>query len=81
MSRFKATLFKNFSSHLLWQMVTVVSGFILPPLIISHYGSTVNGFLASSKHFIYYLNIVEAGIGAASIASLYQVLASKSVTS
>ena len=79
MSRFRATLFKNFSSHLLWQMVTVVSGFILPPLIISHYGSTVNGFLASSKHFIYYLNIVEAGIGAASIASLYQVLAYKNL--
>lgn len=79
MSRFRATLFKNFSSHLLWQMVTVISGFILPPLIISHYGSTVNGFLASSKHFISYLYIVEAGIGAASIAVLYRPLTEKNL--
>ncbi|MDO4248472.1 MAG: hypothetical protein Q4C79_05870 [Neisseria sp.] len=77
LSTAKATFIKNFSSHLLWQIVTVVSGFILPPLIISHYGSTVNGFLASSKHFIFYLSIVEAGIGAASIAALYQPLADK----
>lgn len=74
LSTAKATFIKNFSSHLLWQIVTVVSGFILPPLIISHYGSTVNGFLASAKHFIFYLSIVEAGIGAASIASLYKPL-------
>ena len=68
---------KNFSANLLLQITTVVSGFILPPLIILHYGSTVNGMLVSVKQLIAYLDILEAGIGASSIALLYKPLFEK----
>lgn len=58
-------------SNLILQLITAVCGFILPPLIVESFGSTVNGMVSSIAQFISYLNIVEAGIGAASIAALY----------
>lgn len=70
---------KNFSANLLLQITTVVSGFVLPPLIILHYGSAANGMLASVKQLIAYLDILEAGIGASSIALLYKPLFEKNV--
>lgn len=66
-------------SNLLLQFVTAICGFILPPLIISHFGSTINGMVSSITQFISYLNIVEAGVGAASIVALYKPLAENDV--
>ena len=63
------------ASNLLLQIVTAVCGFILPPLIIGTFGSSVNGMVSSITQFIAYLNIVEAGVGGASIAALYKPLA------
>ena len=63
------------ASNLLLQIVTAVCGFILPPLVISTFGSSVNGMVSSITQFIAYLNIVEAGVGGASIAALYKPLA------
>ena len=63
------------ASNLLLQVVTAVCGFILPPLVISTFGSSVNGMVSSIAQFIAYLNIVEAGVGGASIAALYRPLA------
>ena len=62
-------------SNLLLQVVTALCGFILPPLIIGTFGSSVNGMVSSISQFIAYLNIVEAGVGGASIAALYKPLA------
>ena len=61
-------------SNLLLQVTTSVCGFILPPLIVTTFGSSINGMVSSITQFIAYLNIVEAGIGAASIAALYKPL-------
>lgn len=63
------------ASNLLLQIVTAVCGFILPPLVIGTFGSSVNGMVSSITQFIAYLNIVEAGVGGASIAALYKPLA------
>ena len=65
------TVASNFSL----QIVTAVCGFILPPLIIGTFGSSVNGMVSSISQFIAYLNIVEAGVGGAAIAALYKPLA------
>lgn len=62
-------------SNLILQVVTALCGFILPPLVISTFGSSVNGMVSSITQFIAYLNIVEAGVGAASVAALYRPLA------
>ncbi|MCM1321059.1 MAG: hypothetical protein NC041_05310 [Bacteroides sp.] len=64
-------------SNLTLQVVTALCGFILPPLVISAFGSSVNGMVSSITQFIAYLNIVEAGVGAASVAALYKPLAER----
>ena len=73
----RSIFLKNFYANLLLQITTVVSGLVLPPLIILHYGSAANGMLASAKQLIAYLDILEAGIGASSIALLYKPLFEK----
>lgn len=62
-------------SNLSLQFVTAICGFILPPLIIKTFGSPVNGMVSSITQFIAYLNLVEAGVGGASITALYKPLA------
>lgn len=73
--RRKKELFLTIASNLTLQVVNAVCGFILPPLIVRTFGSAVNGMVTSITQFIAYLNLVEAGIGAASIAALYKPLA------
>lgn len=57
------------------QVSTAVCGFILPPFVVRTFGSEVNGMVASISQFIACLNLVEAGIGGAAVASLYRPLA------
>ena len=71
----KAQLFFTVASNLFLQFVTMVSGFIAPALVISTFGSAVNGLVSSINNFISWLNLLEAGIGGASIAALYAPLA------
>lgn len=67
----KKELVITIASNLFLQFITAICGFILPPLIVESFGSTVNGMVSSITQFISYLNIVEAGIGGAAIAALY----------
>ncbi len=71
----RKNIFLTISSNLLLQFVTIACGFILPPLIVSFFGSAMNGMVSSITQFIAYLNIVEAGVGGAAIASMYKPLA------
>ena len=71
----KKEVFLTVFSNLLLQFVTAICGFILPPLIISTFGSSINGMVSSISQFIAYLNLVEAGVGGAAIAALYKPLA------
>lgn len=59
------------------QIVVMLVGFITPRLMISTYGSEVNGLVSSLNQFILYISLVEAGIGGAAIFSLYKPLANK----
>lgn len=72
---FFLTIFSNLSL----QFVTAVCGFILPPLLVKTFGSEINGLVSSITQFIAYLNLVEAGIGAASISALYKPLAEENL--
>ena len=58
----KSQLIATISSNLILQLITAVCGFILPPLIVETFGSSVNGMVSSITQFISYLNLVEAGI-------------------
>lgn len=67
--------FRNIVSSLLLQVVSIITGLIIPGLIISFYGSTTNGLIASITQFLGYITLLEAGVGGVTRAALYKPLA------
>ena len=78
MSRTK-TFLHNVAASAGLQVLTMVSGIIVPRLMLVYYGSEINGLVSSIVQFISYFNIVEAGLGGAVIFSLYKPLADRNV--
>ncbi len=68
---------KNSASMFLYQGLLLISGFILPRVMLSFYGSEINGLVTSITQFISYISLVEAGLSAATVYSLYKPLAEK----
>lgn len=66
---------KNTIASLLLEVVTALSGIIVPRFFTVVYGSTVNGLVSSISQFITYMGLVEAGVSAAGIVELYRPLA------
>lgn len=63
-------------TSLIFQVVAVICGFILPRLILDSYGSSVNGLINSITQFLGIINFMELGVGAVVQSSLYEPLAS-----
>ena len=76
MNNGKRTL-KNICSSLVLQLITIICGFIIPKLIISAYGSEVNGLINSITQFLSYIVLLESGIGPVIKASLYKPIVQK----
>lgn len=74
MSRTK-NAFKMICGSILNQLMVVISGLILPPLIIQNYGSATNGLVNSVKQILNYFTIATVGLGAAGQIALYEPLA------
>jgi hypothetical protein len=55
----------------------MVVGFIVPRIMLTVYGSEINGLVSSVSQFIAYFNLVEAGLAGAAVYSLYKPLAEK----
>ncbi len=70
-------LAKNTISSLIYQISAVICGFVLPRLIISNYGSDVNGLVNSIIQFLQVITFLELGVGAVVQSSLYKPLAEK----
>ena len=51
----------NFIANLSLQLITAIAGFLIPPLIVTSFGSEVNGLIGTIKQFIVYVGLVEAG--------------------
>lgn len=66
---------KNTITSLILQLVLALSGFIIPRFFTELYGSSMNGLVNSISQFISYINLVEAGISASVIVSLYKPIA------
>lgn len=58
------------------QIITLILGIVIPKLVLSSYGSEINGLLSSVTNIYAYIALVEAGISAASCQALYEPLAS-----
>ena len=62
---------------LIYQLVTIISGFIIPHLMLKSFGSNVNGLISSITHFLSFIGLAECGIGAVVRSTLYKPLAEK----
>lgn len=67
----KKRVLHNIMSGLLSQATAVIYGFIVPILLISCYGSKVNGLTSSIAQFIAYINLLQLGIGPVIKSTLY----------
>ena len=73
----KKRLLYNTVSSLVFQVVTIICGFIIPRLILNTYGSSVNGLVNSIVQFLGILAFLELGVGAVVQSALYKPLAEK----
>lgn len=73
----KKKLMLNTLTALLFQILTIICGFILPRLVLQQYGSEVNGLVNSIAQFLAIIGFLEFGVGAVVQSSLYKPLAEK----
>ena len=73
----KKLLALNTSSSLIFQLTTIICGFIVPRLILQTYGSEINGLINSIMQFLAIIAFLELGVGAVIQSSLYKPLAEK----
>lgn len=67
--------FLNMSTSLIAQVVSIICGLIIPRLILTNFGSTYNGVVASATQFLGMLNLLTLGITGATRVALYKPLA------
>lgn len=68
---------KNILSSSLPQGIHIISSLMLPTLIITTYGSEINGLISTTRVLLGYLALVGAGISVAVTQSLYEPVAKK----
>ena len=61
----------NFSTALLYKLMVIAVGLILPRLFVTNYGSEINGLQSSVKQFFTYIALLEAGVGTSALQSMY----------
>lgn len=54
------------------KLSSIIFGIIIPKLFIVNFGSDINGFMSSITGIFVYINLLEAGVGGASIQALYK---------
>ena len=67
----------NVLTNLLLQIIYILYGFIVPKIIISKFGSNINGLVTSITQFLAYISLLESGFGPVVKAALYKPLAKK----
>ncbi len=72
-SRTKEFIKGTLSTGLL-QIIVTLSGFVIPRVMITVYGSEINGIISSLTQFINYFTLIEVGLSGAAIYALYKPL-------
>lgn len=75
MNRRNKALLQNSIASVVLQIVSLVCGLILPRLVLSAFGSEVNGLNASIVQFLSYVTLLDGGIGGIVRAAYYKPLA------
>jgi len=71
--RAKKTL-KNLIFNFLQQFVAIITNFIIPPLIIGKFGSSINGLVSTIKQITNHAQLTGAGISSVSTYAMYKPL-------
>ena len=70
----KKKMILNTFTPLFAQLVNVVFGFVMPRLILEHFGSEVNGLTQSIKQFLGIITFLDLGVGQVVRSALYRPL-------
>lgn len=70
----KKKAIKNILTSLIFQIVMVIIGFVVPKMIIEKYGSNTNGIIQSITQFLSYISLFQAGFGPVVKSLLYKPL-------
>lgn len=62
----------NILTNLLLQIIIIAYGFIVPKIIISNYGSNINGLVSSITQFLAYIALLDSGFTAVVKSQLYK---------
>lgn len=73
----KKWLYYNSIISLFYQVCSVIIGLIIPRLILSRFGSEINGLVTSISQFLSVISLMDLGVGAVVQSSLYKPLAEK----
>ena len=73
-------LFKNTLSSILFQIVSIICGFILPNFYLRIYGATEYGLVVSVTQYLQLISLCELGVGAVVQAALYKPIAENNET-
>lgn len=67
----------NIIVSMVFQVVTILCGLIMPRLMLQSYGAEAYGAVASITQFLSYITLLEGGIGGVARAAFYKPLAEK----
>lgn len=65
----------NLITSIALQIISIICGLIVPKLIISTYGSNLNGLINSITQFLAYITLLESGFGPVILSILYKPIA------
>lgn len=67
----------NIVTSVFLQIITIISGLIIPRIILNSFGSDINGLISSIQQFLSYITIIEGGLSGVVIANLYKPILEK----
>lgn len=65
----------NLSASLIYKLSTCAIGLLIPRLFVLSYGSELNGMQSSITQIFAYISLIEAGVGEATLQSLFKPVA------
>lgn len=68
---------RNSIFAIITQVISLLYGLTVPRLVLSHYGSELNGLVSSINQFLHYFTLLEAGLASAAVYSLFKPLENK----
>lgn len=69
----------NIVTSTILEVLTMLSGLILPKYILQYFGSTYNGITSSATQFLSLISILTLGVTASTRVALYKTLAAKDI--